>query len=770
MKLTAENNIRQPTRGEPGNTMDACALFARELGDYYSAPPRDIAPWEQELHRLRERHPGDSEFRHKARGYAFMAEHCPVHVFRHGPFFFELNTGRARTDLGTGGLGGWLKRSPFGTALHASSREWLAPCEQSGLSVGWPVLDDNHHTVSYEKALRVGLRGVIAEAERELARASIGAERDFLEAAIAGNQALIRIAGRFAAEAERLVAAEPDPVIRARLQQVATTARRVPAEPADSFHEALCVILFIFYVLPSVEGNGLSVFGHVDRLLSPFYGRDLAAGRLTPDEAADLISLFLVISDARYGMRSSASPWHVGTNGTLTVGGCDREGAPVFNALTRLLIEQHRALRLIDPKLNARITPRHPPEYFELLAQTVADGGNVLAIFNDDVVIPANAEMGKAIEDARLYVGGGCQENVLENCEVNSRATIYLNLAQVFLMGFFPEKWAFFFERAGFGPERYEGCASYADLHAAFLRNLHAVVAAHAEERNRTEREGVRYNPCPLHSSLLDDCLARRADMMAGGCRYSFGSVSLTGIGTVIDSLQGVKTAVYDRRLVSLAELGERLAANFEGQEAFRQFLIRQAPKFGQETEEARDFSRRVFADVAQAASDMPNSRGGRYEASLFSFRSFTHFGAATGATPDGRRAGELLSPGMAPSPLALGAECSIGQVLSTLEPLDLTRYPVVAVLDVTLPNALGGIPAFAIVAVIRRFLASGGSVLQVNCVDAEALRDARRHPERHPDLVVRVSGYSSVFVRLAEPIQDEIISRSVSSIRGATP
>jgi formate C-acetyltransferase len=750
--------------------MGDCELFTRELEAYYSAPPLDIGPWEQELHRLREQHRGDSEFRHKARGYAFMAEHCPVHVFRHGPFFFELNTGRDRTDLGAGGLGGWLRRSPFGTALCASSCEWLAPCSESGLSIGWPVLDDNHHTVSYEKVLRVGLRGVIAEAEREQARASTAAERDFLEAAIAGNQALIRMAGRFAAEAERLAASDPDPVIRARLQQVAATARRVPAEPAESFHEALCVILFLFHVLPSIEGNGLSVFGHVDRLLGPFYERDLAAGRLTPEQAAELISLFLVISDARYGMRNVASPWHVGTNGTLTVGGCNRDGAPIFNGVTRLLIERHRALRLIDPKVNARISPRHPPEYFELLARTVADGGNVLAIFNDDVVIRANTEMGKSMEDARLYVGGGCQENVLENGEINSRATIYLNLAQVFLMGFFPEKWAFFFARAGFRAALYEGCASYEDLHAAFLRNLNAVVAAHADERNRTEREGVRYNPCPLHSSMLDDCLARRTDMMAGGCRYSFGSVSLTGIGTVVDSLLGVKTAVYERRLLSLAELGERLAANFEGQEPFRQFLLRQAPKFGQETEAARDFSRRVFADVAQAASGMPNSRGGRYEASLFSFRSFTHFGTATGATPDGRRAGEFLSPGMSPSPLALGAECSIGQVLSALEPLDLTRYPVVAVLDVTLPVAAGGIPAFAIVAVIRRFLASGGSVLQINCVDPEMLREARCHPERHPDLVVRVSGYSSVFVRLAEPIQDEIIARSVSSIPEATP
>jgi formate C-acetyltransferase len=185
-------------------------------------------------------------------------------------------------------------------------------------------------------------------------------------------------------------------------------------------------------------------------------------------------------------------------------------------------------------------------------------------------------------------------------------------------------------------------------------------------------------------------------------------------------------------------------------------------PKFGQEDDAIRAFSARIFADVAQAASGKPNSRGGCYEASLFAFRSFTSFGEMTGATPDGRHAGEHLAAGMSPSLLALDHDVSIGQVLSALEPLDLTLYPVVAVLDVKLTAVRGGVPAQAITPVIRRFLKAGGSVLQINCVDQAMLNDARVHPERHPDLVVRVSGYSSVFVRLAEPIQDEIIARTV--------
>jgi len=433
--------------------------------------------------------------------------------------------------------------------------------------------------------------------------------------------------------------------------------------------------------------------------------------------------------------------------------------------LTRLLIETHRDLKLIDPKINARISRNHPPAYYELLA-ACAVGGNSLAIFNDDVVISSNQRMGKALEDCRLYVGGGCQENVIEECEVNSRATIYLNLLAVFRLGFFPDSLASFCRANGIQPRPYESCQSYDALHDVFLANLKDVVDAHIRERNRTEGEGWRYNPCPLHSATLGDCLARRRDMMAGGCRYNFGSVSLTGIGTLVDSLFAVKAVCFDAPKVSYADLRRMLETDFKGEDAFRAYLLNRVPKFGQAGDpDLRAFSARVFADVARVTAGMPNTRGGRYEASLFSFRSFTHFGQSTGATPDGRRAGEHLSSGMSPSMQALGSEADLGRLLTALEPLDMTRYPVVAVLDVKLPALSGGMrPAF-IVPVLRRFLEAGGSVLQTNCVDQAVLEDARRHPDRHPDLVVRVSGFSSVFVRLSESIQDEIIARTRATI-----
>ena len=292
-----------------------------------------------------------------------------------------------------------------------------------------------------------------------------------------------------------------------------------------------------------------------------------------------------------------------------------------------------------------------------------------------------------------------------------------------------------------------------------FLHNLRTVVDAHINQRNRTEGEGWRYNPCSLHSSTLSDCVEKGLDMMEGDARYSFGSVSHTGVGTLVDSLFAIRRVVYEQPQIPLAQLRAMLATNFEGEEAYRQYLMRRVPKFGQDDESMRSFSAMVFADIARVSSGRANTRGGRYEASLFSFRSFANMGAKTGATPDGRKAGEHLSPGMSPSPIGLGQECSIGQVIRALEPLDLTLYPVVAVLDVKLPASC---PAEKLVPVIKRFVASGGSVLQPNVVSPEMLIEAREHPEHHPDLVVRVSGYSAFFNTLSPAVQDEVIERTL--------
>jgi len=270
--------------------LDERRQFEQELDAFYATYPSDVSHILREMDEASAQHPEWSPYRRKAMVYEIIAAQCPVKVFRHFPFYFEINTGKQRTDLGGGGIGGWMKRQPFGERLTHSGVAWWEPCQANGLSSGWPVLDDNHHCIGNDNVLRHGLNGLTRQAEERLSSASTQKERAFLESAMAGQRALIAIAARFADEAERLSAEEKEPEIRERLQRIAGTARRVPAQPPATFYEALNTLLFMREVTQALECNGNSVLGHLDRILWPYYERDLAEGRVTRAEAKDLSS------------------------------------------------------------------------------------------------------------------------------------------------------------------------------------------------------------------------------------------------------------------------------------------------------------------------------------------------------------------------------------------------------------------------------------------------------------------------------------------------
>lgn len=243
--------------------------------------------------------------------------------------------------------------------------------------------------------------------------------------------------------------------------------------------------------------------------------------------------------------------------------------------------------------------------------------------------------------------------------------------------------------------------------------------------------------------------------MFAGGTKYASGSVSLAGTGTLIDSLLAINWVVFEQKLMPLEDFIAIVKDNFRENETLRQLIITKAPKYTR-CSAANAFAARFYRDAAAAVKGLKNTRGGKYEASLFSFRSYTYLGTRLGATPDGRLAGEYLSAGMSPSLLA---HTHATEILSSLKELDLTDYPVVAVLDLKLPL----VPQQVMIALILQFLRYGGSVLQTNIVDQQTLIEAKAHPERHPDLVVRMSGFSARFAALSDTEKDEVIERTVN-------
>lgn len=732
--------------------------FDEEVDRFYATYPVDITGPLTCLDEQRRGLKLGNPLSEKALTYSAAADLCDVHLFSFLPFYFELQSGRSRHSWGGDGVGKWYKDNHYPEI--ADTAEQIRDTFEGFFGFnGLPaaVMDFDHHSLDYDTVLERGLNGIRAELEGAAALSRDPEALILYKAMIDGLNALGKISAAFSEKANELLISEVHPVARRNLGRVAAAAALCPAEPPQTFYQALNTLLFMRELIGSLEGVQVSTFGHVDRLLYPYYERDLIEGRITPEEAAELLSAFLLYTEIRFECRKARHE----TSTTVVLGGCDAAGDAVFNDITRMILELYGELRLMEPKLHVRLSSRHPRELSGLCAELISRNLNVLAIYNDEVVIEAVSKAGRAIEDARLYIGGGCQENKLQNCEINSRATLSMNVPKLFETIFDPNSVHAIASIEHLSLKTMKDCVSFDALYAALLNNGRKMAEALVRRRNTGEEKGAQINPCPILSAVTGDCIAKGMDIFGGGARYSFASIGLTGMATFIDSLLSIKKIVFTDKMMSLEEFGEVLAQDFAGHESLKLYIRSRMPKYGSDDPEARSLSARVFTDMARAVSGFPNGRGGRYEPSLFSHTRYMSFGRATSATPDGRARGDYLSKGIGPSFISLGDQWQTGQILDTLGDIDLTDFPVIGIVDLKLPRIPESAAHQLIIPIIERFISNGGSVLQINCIDSEELKSAQKHPERHANLVVRVSGFSATFVSLPKELQDEIIARS---------
>lgn len=680
----------------------------------------------------------------KTRLHEMMAEMAQPVAFHHTPFAFECGL-RPPKSWGMDSTGTWLRDRRAG--LFRQDAQLTAELQQfSDAALGhfyYPV-DFDHYNIGYDVVLERGLLGLLADAEAELARQQHPDARAFLAGTARSLRAVLRLLERFA---DAYASVNP---------AWAAAMRRVPAQPPATFFEALLALSAVRELFATCEGVGISILGHLDRLLAPYYAADLAAGRLTEAEAAEMLGRYMLLTDCRFDPRHDN--W-AETSTTMTLGGCDDSGAPLYNDVTRLILRVHRALRLVNPKPQCRISVGADDAYLHQLGEIVANGDNILSIFNDDVLIAAQQRTGKRLEDCRRYVNGGCQELMLLGCEHSEGARWYVNLARLLELSLRPEL-AVPYAAMPLAPL---SPASFDALYDGVLANLRAVLAMVSARERRQGQAWPQVNPCPLISATLSDCLANGRDLTAGGGRYNPTGVCLYGLATLADSLHALRLAVFEQRLCSYEELIEALRADFAGF-ATLQAALRRLPRYGQDDADADAFTARVAHDLAQACRGLTNQRGGPYQPAIFSYWSFARGGWRTGATPDGRHAGDYLSQGAAPSRLAKAP--SAAHVLASMAAVDWSDYPGIAVFDLAMP--LAARPADVAghyAALLKTFVRLGGPMIQFSVMDPATLREAQAQPDAYPDLVVRVAGYSAYFTALDREVQDEIITRTLVGV-----
>jgi len=272
-------------------------------------------------------------------------------------------------------------------------------------------------------------------------------------------------------------------------------------------------------------------------------------------------------------------------------------------------------------------------------------------------------------------------------------------------------------------------------------------------------RDYWKVHPCPFFSTTLAGCIENAIDYTQGGAKYNPSCIALVGLATVVDSLQAVRDAVFNRGWISLDDMRQALADDWKGHEELRQRIMH-LPRFGQGEPDVDALAARFADDLAKKIRSMPSERGGRLQPSFFVYYANEWFAPHVRALPNGRRSGEILTQGISPDRTT--PDLCLTEVFLSLTRIDYRKFPGNAVLDVQLPTG-DAMPVGALSATIRTFAKLGGPTLQLNCVSLDDMRDAQAHPERHQDLIVRICGLSARFVSLDKSLQDEIIGRWTS-------
>ena len=612
-----------------------------------------------------------------------------------------------------------------------------------------------HFLPDYEKMLRLGTRGFLESFKHK--------EGELYQAARIACDALEKWAERIALHAENLARTESDQERKGELLEISRICRKVPRDPAETLHEAL-QSLWLTHVAVNLESlNSAVSFGRIDQYLYPYYQRDIDEGRLTREGALELLLLFSAkATEHVFLLNETISQYHGGylVVQAAIVGGTDREGRDAVNPLTYLFLDVMEKHRMRDPNYQARVHADSTDEYLERALEVSRQGFGVPALFNDGAVVPALVAHGILAEDARDYGIVGCVEPSIPGKSFLSTDAGLFNipicLELALNMG---RRWNGR-RRVGVSTPDPRDFRGIDDVIEAFRAQLNCMVDRMIDDFHMVEKANIDYNPTPLSSMLVEGCVESGCDLTEGGAVYNSSGIQGVGIGDVADSLAALDTLVFREKRLSMNEVLEALAADFEGREGVRLKLSR-APKYGNDVELPDIYAGLVVRMFHDSLSRHRSLRGGQYVPGFYSVTCHVAFGGVTGPLPSGRRAGEPFGNGIGPS---CGADRSgPTAMLNSAASLDSTLMPNGNALNLRFdPVTLEGEKGIEVLsALVKGFFGRGGMELQFNVLDPEILVDAKANPGKHPELVVRVAGYCAYFDDLPEATKDEIISRT---------
>jgi pyruvate formate-lyase/glycerol dehydratase family glycyl radical enzyme len=643
-----------------------------------------------------------------------------------------------------------------------SKEEGIGGWAQAGIGMG---INRWLGVVNFDKVLNHGLNHLIGEAEDELERIRFAGTVDtvkkahFLKAVIISLKAVIHLANRFANLATELALSEADQVRKAELQRIAETCRRVPASPARDFYEALQSFWFIFLVVQ----QGTASAGRFDQYMYPFYKKDIEEGKISEAEVLELLQLLRIkdmqlintpLRGAKRQQYTGFAKWH-----NFTIGGITPDGRDATNELTFLILEAARRTRTPHHTITLRVHDGTPKELMIKALEVVKTGVGMPAFIGDKSYIEWLLSRGVPLELARDYVMAGCIEVSLPGHSRQPKCTFLVppKILEIFMNNGTDPRTGLEVGPFKENPENFE---TFDDFVNAFKEYLAHFIHLAAELINIDIACAIDY-ASPIDSALMADAVKEGKNLMERRMLYENGAaISLCGMINVVDSLAAIKKLVFDEKKTTMAQLKEALQANWEGYDELRRLCLA-APKYGNDDDYVDSIAMDLYGFYSETVPMARTIYGEAFIPVAISITSQWAGGTITGATPDGRYAGEVLADGGA-SPMRGRDISGPTAIIKSASKIDQVRFQSVLMNMKFHPSALGQTEDLnKLATLIKTYFSLGGKHVQFNVVGRETLLEAQRQPENYHDLVVRVAGFSAYFVQLSKQVQDEIIART---------
>ena len=674
-----------------------------------------------------------------------------------------------------------------------------------------------HVCVQYDKVLKIGYRGIITEAKEALAKLDFSDAEyidrvNFLEAVIESCEAVIEYARRYSRLARELAGKETNPDRRRELEIIAKNCAHVPEFGATTFHEA-CQSFWFVQLLLQIESSGHSISpGRFDKYMYPYYKADLEAGKITREQAQELLDCIWVKFNDINKVRDAVSADGFAGYGmfqNLIVGGQNEHGMDSTNDLSYMCIEAAMHVPLPQPSISIRVWNGSPEDLLIKAAALTRLGTGLPAYYNDEIIIPSIMARGLTLEDARDYCIIGCVEPQKGGKTDGWHDAAFFNMCRPLELAFSAgiDKG----KRIGPNTGDVAEMQTFEEFYNAYKAQQSYMIKLLVNANNAIDAAHAKRCPLPFQSCMVDDCIGRGKSLQEGGAIYNFTGPQGFGIANNTDGLIAIKQLVFDEKKVTMAEMREALKANFgygiEGAAAERltteiaielakeglkitpsaietiyrevttaasideatkaryreikRLIDETCPKYGNDIYDVDMFARDVANSYTKEVEKYKNVRGGIFQAGLYPVSANVPLGGTTGATPDGRLAYTPLADGIGPaSGRDIKGPTATANSVAKLEQCVASNGTLLN--QKFHPSALQGMQGLTkFVALIRSYFDQKGMHVQFNVVTKETLLDAQAHPENYKTLVVRVAGYSALFTTLSKSLQDDIINRT---------